>query len=168
MNNSDYFRTLFDFLYTSNNRLLNVAADLSEKEYVQKNGFSYGSIRGILTHALDAETLFISRLTGSTAPPVTEESAPSIEALTKRWREQEEETRRYLKQLTDVAVDTPVNFTRRDGSEGSATPWQLLSIVYQHTLQHRSEAAEALTLIGHSPGSMDFSFYLIQQARAAK
>ena len=61
-------------------------------------------------------------------------------------------------------METPVSFTRRDGSPGSFPPWQLLSIVYQHTLQHRSEAAEALTLIGRSPGSMDFSFYLASLA----
>ena len=42
--------------------------------------------------------------------------------------------------------------------------WQLLTLVYQHTLQHRSEAAEALTMVGRSPGALDFPVYLASKA----
>ena len=44
--------------------------------------------------------------------------------------------------------------------------WEILTAVYQHTLQHRSEAAQALTLIGRSPGGVDFPVYLQTRATA--
>ena len=41
-----------------------------------------------------------------------------------------------------------------------ATIWELLTIVFSHTIQHRSEAAEALTKVGRSPGNLDLLIYL--------
>jgi uncharacterized damage-inducible protein DinB len=37
--------------------------------------------------------------------------------------------------------------------------WQILTMEFHHTVQHRSEAAEALTMLGHSPGDLDMMFY---------
>ena len=162
MNTAEYIRTLYDFLYWTNGHLFDAAEGISPEEYSRDNGFAYKSIRGILTHALDAEVMFMSRLTGR--PDWRKQSTrrtcrPSTD-LRKRWAAEEAVGREYLQTLTPEDFDASVTFTRRDGSEGTLPRWQILSIVYQHTLQHRSEAAEALSLIGRSPGSLDFSRYL--------
>jgi uncharacterized damage-inducible protein DinB len=43
--------------------------------------------------------------------------------------------------------------------------WQLLTLVYHHTTQHRSVAAEALTMIGHSPGDFDLLVFTRETGR---
>ena len=166
MNTAEYIRTLFDFLYWTNHHLFDAGEGIPDDEYGRDNGFAYKSIRRILTHALDAEVMFMSRLTGRTLPAIgspdaiDETNLPTFNALRKRWAAEEAVTRDYMETLTPSDFDGSVTFTRRDGSEGTLPRWQILSIVYQHTLQHRSEAAEALSLIGRSPGSLDFSRYL--------
>jgi uncharacterized damage-inducible protein DinB len=50
-------------------------------------------------------------------------------------------------------------FQRRDGSEMRRPLWEILTLVFHHTVQHRSEAAEALTMVGRSPGAVDFLMY---------
>jgi hypothetical protein len=36
--------------------------------------------------------------------------------------------------------------------------------ILNHGTQHRSEAAEALTMVGRSPGDLDFSLFIQQRA----
>ena len=80
---AEYFRTQFDFLYWARDRVLAAADGLTEEEYARPNGFTYKSLRGILTHALLAEVLWNSRSRGDVAPgerPVlpTEADVPNL------------------------------------------------------------------------------------------
>jgi uncharacterized damage-inducible protein DinB len=143
---------------------------MTDEEFSRENGYEYGSVRGILLHPLSAETAYISRVCGLPVPEsgsseaVNEANLPSVEALRARWAEQEKITRAFLDGVTDSALDADVSFTRRDGVQVSQPLWQILTLVYQHTLQHRSEAAEALTMVGRSPGGLDFPLYLASKA----
>lgn len=166
MNTIDYLRTLFDSLYWARDRVLDAAAGMTEDEYSRENGFEYHSIRGILTHTLGAEAMYTHRIAGTTPPApdspdaINETNLPTLEALATRWQKQEQVTRAVLDNLTEAELDRIVTWTRRDGVQMSQPVWQLLTTVYQHTLQHRSEAAEALTMVGRSPGGLDFPVYL--------
>jgi uncharacterized damage-inducible protein DinB len=42
--------------------------------------------------------------------------------------------------------------------------WQLLTSALLHSIQHRTEAAEALTMAGRSPGDLDFVVYLASKS----
>jgi uncharacterized damage-inducible protein DinB len=54
-------------------------------------------------------------------------------------------------------------FARARGNEFRQPLWQILTLVYSHAIQHRSEAAEALTLVGRSPGNLDLMVYIREQ-----
>ena len=124
------------------------------------NGFTYGSIRGILVHTLAAESSWLSRWQGGAPTPISQEDLPSVAALRERWGEQEGKMRAYLASLSDADAAADVVLRRRDGTEARQPLWQLLTQVANHETQHRSEAAEALTMVGRSPGDLDFIFYL--------
>jgi uncharacterized damage-inducible protein DinB len=156
-----YFRFIFDHMYWARDRVLAAAGDLSGEEYGRENGFTYGSIRGILTHALGGESIWLPRLRGeSPGPFLRPEDVPDVSTLRARWAEQEAKQRAYLEKLTDAEVAADVVFTGRDGAERRTPAWQMLTLIYHHTTQHRSEAAEALTMVGHSPGDMDLLVYV--------
>ena len=57
---------------------------------------------------------------------------------------------------------------RRNGEERRTALWVLLTHVVNHGTQHRSEAAEALTLVGRSPGSLDLTSYVWEQSAAER
>jgi uncharacterized damage-inducible protein DinB len=166
VNTSDYISQLYESQFWGMNRILSLAAGLSEQEYASDTGFTSGSVRAILTHALAAESMYISRSRGLPTPTpdspdwISEESLPTIEALTERWAAEEKVTRAFLENLTEDQLAAEKTFKRRDGVEVTQVVWHMLTTVHQHSLQHRAEAAEALTKMGRSPGNLDFIVYI--------
>ena len=52
----------------------------------------------------------------------------------------------------------------KDSGEFRRPLWQDLIQIVNHGTQHRSEAAEALTYVGRSPGNLDISVYFQEKA----
>ena len=159
---AEYFRLLFDYSYWARDRLLRAASGMTAEEYARPNGFTYGSIRGILTHAMRAEALYLTRWQGEQVSPVQidQEAVPTVETLDSRWRSEEAKLRAFLEALDDADVKREIISVRRDGTDFRRPLWQDLTHVVNHSTVHRSEAAEALTMVGRSPGDLDFSTYL--------
>jgi uncharacterized damage-inducible protein DinB len=159
--NADYFRTLFDYSYWARDRVLAAMDDMSETDYARENGFNYKSIRGILTHCLDAEYHWRSRFEGGQDTGILSEAqVPNPAALADRWRQEEANMRRYLVELTDGDLAADLVWRRPDGQiRRLPNLWLTLAHVVNHSTQHRSEAAEALTMVGRSPGDLDLGLY---------
>ena len=152
----DEVRMLYEYAWWARDRLLAAAEGMSNEEFVRENGFAYGSVRGILVHALDAEESWCSRFLGepvAAAPSVDE--IGSVEALRTRWGAAEAPMRRFLADVTEASLAEDFVLKRRNGEERRTPLWMVLTHVVNHGTQHRSEAAEALTMVGHSPGDMD-------------
>jgi len=155
---AEYFRVLFDYGYWARDQLLKAAEGLSDDEYAKPNGFTYGSIRGILTHTLGSEAGYAARWRGETVdPPINQETVPTLAELNARWTEEEAKNRAYLAKLSDADVDGEIVSRRRSGEEFRRPLWQDITQIVNHGTQHRSEAAEALTMVGRSPGDLDVS-----------
>ena len=162
----EYFRTLFDYCYWARDRVLKAMEGMSDEEYAKPNGFTYGSIRGILSHALGGEQLWLARFVGDdSAAIVSEADLPTLASLTQRWREEESKMRAFLGGLEEAALERDVTMRRRSGEELRLRLWQLLAHVANHTTQHRSEAAEALTMVGRSPGGLDYMGYVLEKGQ---
>src|SRR5687767_5201322 len=150
MDTSDYIRELYNSQFWGMHQILSAASGLSEAEYTGHSGISIGSLRSVLTHALAAEMIYISRARGELLPTpesaewISEENLPTIEALTERWEAEEKITRSFLNNLADDHLAAEKTFKRRDGVEATQVVWHMLTTVHQHSLQHRAEAAEAL------------------------
>ena len=163
--NADYFRTMVDYGYWARDRLMAAAEGMSDAEYAKENGFTCGSIRGILLHVLGSEAVYAGRWRGETVDPlINHETAPILAALIERWRQEEEATRAYLSKLGDADVEREIVSRRRNGEEFRRPLWQDITQIINHGTQHRSEAAEALTMIGRSPGNLDVSVYFSEKA----
>jgi uncharacterized damage-inducible protein DinB len=163
--NAAYWRTIYDYGYWARDRLLAAAAGLSDEEFCAPNGFVYGSIRGILAHVIGAEASWFARIQGQAPSPPTAEALPSVAALAESWRETEAATRSYLAGVSDADLLADVTLRRRDGSTTTLPLWQILAQVANHGTQHRSEAAEALTMVGRSPGDLDLLRYFPESSR---
>ena len=163
---ADFFRTLFDYTYWARDRVLHAAEGMSEAEYAKANGFTYVSIRGILTHCLGSEAGYLARWQGETRAPVNQEAVPTLAALSARWREQESQMRAYLSTLADADLQREIVSRRRTGEEVRRPLWQDVIQIVNHSTQHRSEAAEALTMVGRSPDDLDITFFFRERQAA--
>jgi len=157
MVSADYVRVLFDYNYWAWDRVLARAKLLSPEEYERDVGFTYGGLRGILVHALWAEAVWRARWMGE-APvaPFTAADLPAFADLVSAWGREESSMRRFLGGLTDERVAQPLEYrSTRTGMTYNEPLWQQMAHVANHGTQHRSEAAEVLTMLGRSPGDLD-------------
>ncbi len=167
--NTDYFRTLYDYGYWARDHLLTAMAGMSDEDFTPPNGFTYGSISGILDHTLRAETTCLTRRRRQKATsPGSEAGTPGVEGLAGRWRQQESEMRDFLAGLHDADLEVEFVTESRGGGEFRLPFWAYLAQVANHGTQHRSEAAEALTLVGRSPGDLHLIYYLRERGNLAE
>jgi uncharacterized damage-inducible protein DinB len=140
---------------------------MSEAEYAADNGFTYKSIRGILTHCLDGEYGWRCLLEGEAAPDTLAGAQfATPELLAARWREEEAKMRKYLAELSDEELAGDLVWQTTDGGERRLPNlWLSLAHVVNHSTQHRSEAAEALTMVGRSPGGLDLVVYSAERLK---
>ena len=158
--NADYYRTMFDYGYWARDRLYVAMEGMTDEEYARPNGFTYNGLRSILTHTLGAEQIWLTRFLGEQPGPfLNDESLPTLADLKATWEKEETRMRQFLALASDASLENDVVTRMRNGNELRLPLWVLLTQVSNHGTQHRSEAAEALTLIGRSPGTLDFMNY---------
>jgi uncharacterized damage-inducible protein DinB len=158
----DYFKTLYDYNYWANAKILEAAEHVSEVQFIEETKDGYRSLRGTLVHMLSAEWIWRSRWQGtSPMENLREEDLPTLGALCERWREEEQQMRAFLAVLGEEEVQRVVRYTNARGQTYAAPLWQMMGHLVNHGTQHRSEAAVILSRLGYSPGDLDLLIYLI-------
>jgi uncharacterized damage-inducible protein DinB len=155
---------MFDYNYWATERLLAAAVNVSQEEYAAPTAFPRGSLRGTFIHLLDTEYGWrILLQQGVETPDLTEAEFPTLEAFEHRWHEEETSMRGYLAGLKDEDVTGTIRYTTPKGIKRERVLWHCLYHVVNHGTQHRSEAAAILTDLGHSPGDLDFTFFMTER-----
>jgi uncharacterized damage-inducible protein DinB len=166
--NIEDIQLIYDYNYWANGRLLAASAGVTPEQFVAKADFPFGGLRGTLVHILDAEygwRMFLQKNDWSTPEP-EEAEFPSLAALQKRWKQEEQEMRAYLATLGDEDMNVHRRYTTDEGVERDRILWHCLWHVVNHGTQHRSEAAALLTQYQHSPGNIDFTVFLSDTKRS--
>ncbi len=147
-------------------RLLNSAAKLSEEEYTTPGRCNQSSIKEMLFHMLRYEWVWrsLAQFGALTATLPASEDYPTLPVLRSAWAAEAETLRQFVTCLDEAALAEKVLVSDRHGQERSFVRWQMLLHLALHSMQHRSEVAMALTTFGHSPGDLDF-IYFVQPAQ---
>ena len=161
--NRDDINLLFRYNDWANERILDTAEKVSPEELAAENDFGWGSLRGALTHLMDAEyawriLLKENRHVGELPP----EAFPDVAAIRARWSEERAALRDYLGGLSDDDLVGTVVYEGM-GKTYTRVLWHCLAHVVNHGTQHRAECAAILTGFGHSPGNLDFAEFLLDQ-----
>ncbi len=162
---SDEVRTLVDYNYWANDRILTASAKVSADQFLAPGAFPYGGLRGTLMHVLEAERIWRIRCQHETnLPDLSESDFPTLDPLLELWRKEETAMRAYLASLSDSDLATSIEYSIGDGKSRSRILWHIMIHVMNHGTQHRSEAAAILTAFNQSPGDIDFTVYLLEEA----
>lgn len=153
-------KLLYQYNDWANKRILAAAENLTGEQLTTANELGWGSLRGALTHILDAEFGWRKFLNDEEGPrDVMKDDFADIAALRQRWEEENDALWRFLDSLSDDDLYRPVVSLRGD-REYRWVLWQCLAHVVNHGTQHRAECAALLTSFGHSPGDVDFTLFL--------
>jgi uncharacterized damage-inducible protein DinB len=159
-------QTLYEYNRWANQRILTTAEKVSADQFAAHTTFSWGSLRGTLVHMVDSEfgwrVLCQDNLLQG-FDVLTEANLPTLEAIRRRWAEEEQAMSDYLTSLRDEDLLSIVSYTTDEGIHRERVLWHALFHVVNHGMQHRSEAAAMLTDYGYSPGDLDFTLFLNQR-----
>ncbi len=156
--------TLFEYNYWANHLIFQAAAGLSPEQFTTPVRLSFGGLRGTLVHTYGTEMIWRKRCQEGISLPVlpAEADFPDLASLRQAWEKEEQAMRSYLATLSDGDLQRAVRYTNTRRVPYETVLWQILAHVVNHGTQFRSEAGVALTEFGHSPGDVDFIFFVRQ------
>jgi uncharacterized damage-inducible protein DinB len=158
--------SLFEHNYWAIDRILGAASPLSSSELRSQTAMPHKSLWGTLFHALGAEWLWIERCQGrSPTAFLAEGENADLRALSDKWAAQCAITLGFLGSLDEGALSRTVEYRTLLGRSGSNALGDILIHVATHTAQHRAEAAQILTELGHSPGDLDYDEFVEARSR---
>ena len=153
--------TMYRYNTWANDRILDTAAELSADEYRSPGGASFDSVHETLVHIMGAQWLWLSRWKGTSPaalPPA--DAFADLGALRRRWAEIEADTQAFLAALTEPQLERVIEYRNFEGERWAYPLWQQMLHQVNHGTQHRSEVAMLLTRFGHSPGWLDFLYFI--------
>ena len=151
--------TLFDFTYWAHRRILATAARLTDAQFRLPSVIVGRDLRGTLVHTLDTEWSWRRRLQRRPEEewrkslPVSDYR--NVAALADHWKRDEAEMREWVASLDDESLARSADLDPRN----EYPLWYYVVHIIAHSQQHRSESAQLLTQLGHSPGDLDFLDY---------
>ena len=156
----DDIHLLFHYNDWANDRVLEVAEKLSTEQLREAKELGWGSLRGTLTHLMDAEIAWRELLSkGEFVDYLQPEAFADVAAIRQRWQEERAGFWRWLERLSDEDLLGAVSYAA-EGETRYRLLWQCLAHLVNHGTQHRAECAAILTGFGHSPGNLDLTMYL--------
>ena len=160
---STVVRTMYRYNAWANTRILDTAAQLSAEQLLARGGASFDSVRDTLVHAMSAQWIFLERWRGrSPRAMLTAADFLDVPSIRRHWEGIEGETQAFIATLSDADLARDLEYTNTEGERWTYPLWQQMLHQVNHATQHRSEAAVMLTQSGHSPGWLDFLYYIDQ------
>jgi uncharacterized damage-inducible protein DinB len=158
---SEVIQTLYRYNTWANARILDTATQLGVEQVLASGGTSYDSLRDTLVHTMSGQWIFLERWRGrSPRAMLNAADFPDVASIRRRWDEIERETQAFVAELSDAQLAQDVEYTNPEGQRWTYPLWQQMLHQVNHATQHRSEAAVMLTQFGHSPGWLDFLYYI--------
>jgi uncharacterized damage-inducible protein DinB len=156
----DQLTFLLDFDAWATERVFSRTQSLSDADFSAAPGPGHAVPRATLLHIVSGMRVWRGRLQGA-APntPVPESDADTPVAVHDRWRTEHAAVRAYVAGLSDADLAHELEIPRPDGNLRGPR-WQFVAHLVFHHMQHRSELAQALTLLGRSPGELGLTAFL--------
>ncbi len=157
MISTETFEDLFRYHYWARDRQLEVCASLTEDQFLRPLGGSFASLRDTLAHLVAVEWLWLERWRGRSPrsmPPAAE--FPTLEAISRRWRQVETEIRQLLSGLDSTSLAAPLAYINSRGETWTYPLWEMLYHLLNHQSYHRGQVSTLLRLLGAQPAAVDF------------
>ena len=144
------FRNLFQYHFSENKRVLELAGTLNESQLTTPSDYSLGSIVNHLQHLVNVDDGWLSDIAGLT-PLLDQSSTPSFESLRELMEQIEERMFIFLASVPEVDFEnTPI----KEGEDKDLFLWQILFHIINHGTDHRAQLhallqAHEVKTVGH-------------------
>jgi uncharacterized damage-inducible protein DinB len=150
---------LLDYDAWAMERALAAAARLDPAAFAAEAGPGLDAPRTTVLHCIAGAHVWRTRLQGEPGNAPAPDDAATLDELRALWRTEHALLEEYAAGLAQSELDEVVE-QRRPDRVLVAERWQYLVHMMLHSMQHRSELAQALTALGHSPGELGLTAFL--------
>jgi len=159
--------SLYDYHRWANERLLDAADRLNERELSRDAGIPFGNVQDNMLHILGSQVSWIMRLTRKQPELAKLEPGNVVSGMRQSFGWAHDTFASYIDSLTDEDIERVTPFIEFEGNSphNLAQPlWEVLLSVGSHGISHRSEVATVLTRLGADPEQIDYSEYAWRHA----
>jgi uncharacterized damage-inducible protein DinB len=117
------------------------------------------SIRATLEHAVGTQLWWLGNWTGVRPPQYDQGRA----WLQQAFADSHTRIDAFVAATDNAGWERVIEFSFPGAPALNLPTWQTFAQVMYHGIQHRAQIAEALTLLGHSPGDMDYILWLLNR-----
>jgi len=152
-----------------NTRVYDVAAQLSEADYLADRGAFFGSVHKTLNHIVTTDLIWMHRI------DATGEAPGGLDAVLHDTLADTRATREALDArmiaavdgMNDAALAEPIRFKARSGDDVAIAANLMVANLCNHETHHRGQVHAMLTGLGQEMPPLDFFPFLMATGRAS-
>lgn len=145
----------------ANGLLFAELSKLTPTQWTRVTSANFGSIQGIANHALQADRLWLHRLTGQGVPltSVSQIIHPDFSALQAARRAQDEASVAFIDGLTNERLDEDLHFTTLEGTPRVLPVSLCVAHYLNHQTHHRGQLHGMMGEFGLTPPDIDLLYF---------
>lgn len=164
--NADELGFLLRYDAWATEQVMTTCEELTAEQFTAEAGPGHTAPRGAIVHLSTGMRTWRERLQGLRfSAQATEAEYPTLGEAREFWRTEHALLEQYVAGLSEPQLNEVIE-QRRPDRLLRAPRWQYVVHLTYHHMQHRSELAQALTLLGHSPGELGMTVFLQQNTAA--
>ena len=164
---SGTIKTIFDYHYGMFDSVWACAAQLSDLQFIEENGYSLGSVRNHLVHCMNVDDRWLARLKEGTPPPVLDEAEfPDPASIRLEWDAVRERVLAYVTGLTLAELEETISvaISGRYAEPQRSRRREVLLHMVNHGTDHRAQILARLHELGAKTVEQDLILYLWETA----
>jgi uncharacterized damage-inducible protein DinB len=164
-----HVHTLFEYHYWAYELIFAQVEKLTKEQFTAQREFPHGGVQSTLAHLLLAEVIWRKRLTDNSPDRrwfvdfTREKREADFAALRKDFAREMVAMQAFLDTLKENDLIKEWSYTDSRGNPYQAELIGLLTHLVLHGMQHRAELAQMLTQFEHSPGDIDYLFWMREE-----
>ena len=160
---------LFAYNSWANQRTIAGCESISNEQFLQQVGGSFGSVRNTLAHIMDVEWLYHERWNGRapTAFPKAENYG-DLSQIKARWKTIDADVNYFVQALSAEDISQVIEYRNLKGVVLTHPLWETMQHMVNHSTYHRGQVTTLLRQLDATPQSSDMLlFFQERSARAA-
>ena len=162
--NTQTVQMLYDYSYWAHRKVWGCVEQLTEAQFREDTGYSFGSVYSQVVHTMSAEWIWFSPLQGTSPTAVfRDEDYPTRADVRAKWDDIESNVRACGASLSEDDLHSDFSYTTTSGKEYQNNRLHILLHVVNHGTDHRAQTLAILDRIGGPTLEQDLIFYLREQ-----
>ncbi len=156
-----HFKRFADYNKWANGRLYDACAQLSDEAYFATRQAFFGSIHGVLNHMMVGDTIWTSRLNGtSPAIALNSEMHDRFDTLRAAREAMDDGIIAYMNGRSDADMAGDVTYNTTSGDPLTMQRGLILQHFFNHQTHHRGQAHDMLSQTDVEPPVLDLLYFV--------